>query len=97
MKGCSLVSPILTLTRSITHLEHHVAPECVAVVDASCDRMYMCVITLFASDSKSVYAYVWIVCINIPSVNLSLLMFTMCQCTECVFYQCMQCVWLVYA
>lgn len=85
MKGCSLVSPILTLTTSITHLEHHGAPQCVAAVHASCVQVYMCVISLFAYISKSVYAHVCIVCINIPSVNLSLLMFTMCQYTKWCF------------
>lgn len=100
MKGCSLVTPILTLTPSITHLEHHGAPECVAAVHASCVQVYMCVINLFAYISKSVYAHMCIVCINIPSFNLSLLMCTMCQytklcfmnvCSVCVLYMCSVC------
>lgn len=100
MKGCSLVSPILTLTTSITHLEHPEAPERVTAVHASCVQVYVCVISLFAYISKSVYAHACIVCINIPSVNLSLLMRSMCQYTKLCFmnvcsvhvFVCVQCV-----
>lgn len=86
MKGCSLVSPILTLTPSITLQEHDGAPEFVAAVHASCAQVYVCVINLFACVSKSVYAHVCIVCINIPAVNLSVLMHTMCLLAKCVFH-----------
>lgn len=98
MKGCSLVSPVLTLTLSIIHRQHHRALECVAAVHASCAQVYMCVINLFAYISKSVYAHVCIVCINIPSVNLSALMCTMCLCTKCVLFLyvcCMHVFWCV--
>lgn len=68
MKGCSLVSPVLTLTPSIIHLQHHGAPESVAAVHVSCAQVYVCVINLFAYISKSVYARVLYVLIFLLSI-----------------------------
>lgn len=58
---------------------------------ASCAQVHACAINLFAYISKSVYAHVCIVGINIPSVILSALIRTMCLrksahvCIKCVF------------
>lgn len=59
MKGCSLVSPVLTLTPSIIHWVHRRATQSAAAVHASCAQVYLCVINLFAIISKSVYAWVY--------------------------------------
>ena len=78
-----------------SHAVHHSSGasrgERVAAVDASCVQVYACVINLFAYISKSVYARVCIVGINIPSVSLSALICTMCLCVKCVYVH-VQCV-----
>lgn len=57
---------------------------------ASCAQVHACAINLFAYISKSVYAHVCIVGINIPSVILSALIRTMCLCKSA--HVCIKCV-----
>ena len=92
-EGMLFVSSVLALTPSITHPER--CEACVAAVHASCVQVYACVINLFAYISKSVYALVCIVGINIPSVSLSALIYTMCLCVKCV-HVCMPSVCVYY-
>lgn len=89
MKGCSLVSPVFTLTPSIIHREHQGALECVPAVHSSCVQVYSCVIQLFAYASQPLYTRALYV--NIPSVSLSTLCPT-CACGLNVCAVCMKCV-----